>query len=234
MAPRSKVAVSVVVSPSVNHRTVVGISRRKKTEARIIEAGLQVFAEKGPYAPIVDDIVKAAGIARGTFYNYFNSTSELLEATSAYLATDLVESIENEIKHIKDPVIHHGVGLRLWMKKARISKAWCGYMTSIWFKGGFVFEAPLRNIRRGLKSGDFSCPSVECAWDLSVGTIRQAMIRLLVDPKLAKSNYEDQIAYTVLQGLGASQEKLRQVLDYPLPEVRRSAKSIPDDDGAFP
>ena len=40
-------------------------------------------AEHGPDIPVVDDFVKAAGVSRGTFYNYFKSTSELFEAIAA-------------------------------------------------------------------------------------------------------------------------------------------------------
>ena len=61
-----------------DHRTRVGRERRERTQARIIEAALRVFAEKGPDAPIIDDFIKAAGVARGTFYNYFPSKDAIL------------------------------------------------------------------------------------------------------------------------------------------------------------
>jgi AcrR family transcriptional regulator len=80
-----------------DHRTRVGRERRERTQARIIEAALRVFAEKGPDAPIIDDFIKAAGVARGTFYNYYQSTEELLEATAKWLQDDLIVSIEAEI-----------------------------------------------------------------------------------------------------------------------------------------
>lgn len=215
-----------VESPAVNHRTIVGQNRRKKTESRIIEAAIQVFAEKGPEAPVIDDFMKAAGIARGTFYNYFNSTSELLTAASTWLADDLIESIEEEVKDIADPVIRHGVGIRLWMRKAKTDPAWCGFVTSVWFQEGNALDAPIRDIRQGMKSGEFSCPSAQCGWDMALGTIRQAMIRLMQEPKLIKTNYSDQIVRIILQGLGASPEKQDEVLAYRLPAMRRPTQTI--------
>lgn len=211
---------------AINHRTIVGQSRRNKTRARIIEAALHVFAEKGPDAPVIDDFIKASGIARGTFYNYFNNTAELLLATSDWLADDVANAIEGELLQIKDPVMRHGIGIRLWMQKAKSDPAWCRFVATVWFQQGFAIEGPLRDIRLGIKTGGFSCPSAECGWDMTLGTMRQAMIRLLKEPKLIKKDYADQIVDIILQGLGASPEKRDEIFSYKLPAIRRPTKTL--------
>lgn len=211
---------------TINHRTVVGRNRRSRTKARIIEAALQVFAEKGPDAPVIDDFIKITGIARGTFYNYFSNTAELLSATATWLADDLADAIESSIQIIDDPVLRHGMGMRLWMEKAKADKAWCSFVASVWFQGGFALDGPLRDIRLGIKSGGFACPSAECGWDMTMGTMRQAMIRLLKEPGLAKTDYTDRIVETILQGLGTSEEKRGEIFSYPLAEIRRPTKTI--------
>lgn len=43
----------------------------------IIEAGIEIFATKGYYNTHISDIVEAVGIAKGTFYLYFNSKKDL-------------------------------------------------------------------------------------------------------------------------------------------------------------
>ena len=210
----------------VNHRTIVGRRRRAKTEAMIIEAALHVFAEKGRDAPVIDDFIKAAGIARGTFYNYFKSTLELLNATSTWLTDDLVESIEREIRTIKDPVIRHGIGLRWWMKKAELDPAWGGFVASIWFYGGYAQEAPMRDIRMGIKQGGFNCPSAEAGFDLAMGAMRQGMIRLVENPKLRERNFGDEIAKIILHGLDADPAKIAQVMQRQLPDMRRPTRTV--------
>src|SRR5215472_11412241 len=83
---------------SVDHRTRVGQARRARTQARIIAAALRVFTEHGPQdPPVIDDFIRAAGVARGTFYNYYKSVGELLEATRKWLEDDFIESIEAEV-----------------------------------------------------------------------------------------------------------------------------------------
>ena len=44
-----------------DHRTRVGRERSARTETRILEAALGVFADMGPDAPKIDDFVRAAG-----------------------------------------------------------------------------------------------------------------------------------------------------------------------------
>lgn len=208
----------------VNHRTVVGQRRRKKTEAKIIESALRVFAEKGPEAPVIDDFIKAAGIARGTFYNYFSNTTELLEATSLWLSADMIESIEREVIHIKDPVLRYGTGIRLWLRKARADEAWCRFVAHVWLRDGMSFDAPMRDIKAGIRAGEMTCANAEIGWDMAQGALRQAMIRMLREPNIRKS-YPDDMVDAILQGLGVSEEKRCEIRAYPLPDISRPMKT---------
>lgn len=57
--------------------------RRRRKEARpqeILEAALQLFAEKGYSATKVDDIARAAGVTCGTPYLYFTNKEEIFKA----------------------------------------------------------------------------------------------------------------------------------------------------------
>lgn len=45
---------------------------RDQRSAQLLQAARQVFAEKGYHAATVDDITRAAGVAKGTFYLYFS------------------------------------------------------------------------------------------------------------------------------------------------------------------
>ena len=54
--------------------------RRETTRARLLEAALQVFAEKGLKRVTVDDLVGAAGFTRGAFYSNFASIDEVFFA----------------------------------------------------------------------------------------------------------------------------------------------------------
>ena len=59
-------------------------SKKLEKKRRIIESAYQLFREKNIYNTAVDDIVKASGIARGTFYLYFKDKSDLIEQLVFY------------------------------------------------------------------------------------------------------------------------------------------------------
>lgn len=64
--------------------------------ARLLDAGLRVFARRGYHAARVDDIVRSARTSHGTFYLYFTNKEDLLRALAVDCAqelTDLADTI---------------------------------------------------------------------------------------------------------------------------------------------
>jgi AcrR family transcriptional regulator len=56
-----------------------GMSERVQgTISRLLDAGAEVFAAQGYHSGSIDDIVRAAGLGRGTFYKYFDDKLGLL------------------------------------------------------------------------------------------------------------------------------------------------------------
>jgi len=66
--------------------------RIRRKEEIIIKSAAKVFARKGFHRAKVSDIVKAAGIARGTFYLYYNSKTELFEKLLDELMIQVVKN----------------------------------------------------------------------------------------------------------------------------------------------
>ena len=58
---------------STDGRTRRAELNREQRRSQILERALAVFAEKGYHGASISDVVKAAGVARGTFYLYFDS-----------------------------------------------------------------------------------------------------------------------------------------------------------------
>ena len=72
--------------------------RRENTRARLLEAAVLVFAEKGLKRVTVDDLVGAAGFTRGAFYSNFSSIEEVFfavfEAQSRRLLATVRAAVE--------------------------------------------------------------------------------------------------------------------------------------------
>ncbi len=212
-------------APPPDHRTRVGQERRARTQQRILEAALGVFAEKGGVAPVIDDFIKAAGVARGTFYNYYDSVPELLAATTAWLEEDLMLAIEHELDGITDPVDRLTLGVRLWLRKAQIDPVWCAFVARAVIHGEVVEETLRRDLRNGARAGVFVFQSVQAARDLVVGTLHEAMRRMAVGQVPAAFTAE--VARLVFCGLGMPSRRVEAALRRPLPAFRRAMQPLP-------
>lgn len=72
-------------------------ARRRSAEERrtqLIAAALEVFAERGVEDAPVSEIVRRAGVAQGTFYLYFESKNDIVNAAMLAAIDDAMLSIE--------------------------------------------------------------------------------------------------------------------------------------------
>jgi AcrR family transcriptional regulator len=65
---------------------------------RIVANATELFAAKGYHGTTVDEIVQATGIAKGTFYIYFDSKEEILVEVIKRLIESTLEKIDLELE----------------------------------------------------------------------------------------------------------------------------------------
>lgn len=208
---------------AADHRTRVGRERRARTRQRIVEAALRVIAEKGPDAPVIDDFIRAGGVARGTFYNHFTTTEELLTATSRWLEDSLIRNIEAAMGDLDDPLQRLATGARLWLHLSRRDPVFCAFVVRSRFRGGSVERQLGLDLGAGLRSGRLAAPSVELARDLLVGTIREAQARMV--SARVPVTYPDQVVRLVLRALRVDEHTIDALLAAPVPSIAAAAPS---------
>jgi AcrR family transcriptional regulator len=67
-------------------------------KAELIDAAEELFRTRGYHQTSVSDIVKSIGVAQGTFYYYFETKEDVLEA----IISRIVELIINELEELVD------------------------------------------------------------------------------------------------------------------------------------
>lgn len=75
--------------------------KKKRTgekRERILQAAIRVFAEKGFYATRVSEIAKAAGVADGTIYLYFENKDDVLVSIFNDRIGQLLEVLDKVVK----------------------------------------------------------------------------------------------------------------------------------------
>jgi AcrR family transcriptional regulator len=63
----------------------------RRTMAKLLDAGMQVLAERGYHAARVDDVVRLAKVSHGTFYLYFSNKEDLFRALAVQCADEMTE-----------------------------------------------------------------------------------------------------------------------------------------------
>jgi AcrR family transcriptional regulator len=68
--------------------------RRESRRGALVDAAFRVFADKGVAASSVDDIVDAAGVAKGTFYLYFKTKDDAVNAVAERVVDGVADIVE--------------------------------------------------------------------------------------------------------------------------------------------
>ena len=76
-------------STAVNFRTRTGQARRARTQAKILSTAFALFDERRVDQVTVEDVREAAGLARGSFYNYFLTYEHMLTELAAQIGRQI-------------------------------------------------------------------------------------------------------------------------------------------------
>lgn len=207
---------------SADHRIRNGAVRREKTRRRLLKAALTVFAEKGIDAPLIDDFINAAGVARGTFYNYFSTTRELLDAVTVELSDTVVSGIEAAVSPIQNPLERLSCAALLYMQLGVDSPDWGAFVIHTGMRNeavGKLVDVYLpRDLELARQAGDVRYPSVRAARDLFFACSNQAVIS--VNSGLESRDHLRDILVLVLRAVGVSPGIAESLSRMKLPRVQ--------------
>lgn len=81
-----------------------GFDDDERTDIRkaLVEAGEEYFLRYGPRKTTVADLTDEVGIAKGSFYTFFDSKSGLFMEVVIQLGADLVESVLTAVEDVED------------------------------------------------------------------------------------------------------------------------------------
>ncbi len=78
--------------------------------AQLLAAARKVFAERGYHKAGVSDIIREAGVARGTFYNYFDSKRAVFQHVLDGITEDLVTVVQPiDLGRAVGPQVHANI-----------------------------------------------------------------------------------------------------------------------------
>lgn len=171
--------------PSANTIAMPDASgRAARTRRRIHDAARQEFSRHG-LAVQIDDIVRAAAISRGTFYNYFSTIEGLFEHVAAEMARDMGERIHARLADNDDPAVRVSQGIRHFCMRAHEERDWGQFLTHFALSTELlqtaIRETALLDIQCGIAAGRFAlnADQAESALALMSGATLAAMKLIL-------------------------------------------------------
>lgn len=187
-----------------------------------------VFAQKGIGASVIQDVVAAAGVSQGSFYNYFRTNEELLTAVGEDLSDEMVRLIETAVGDIDDPALRVATAVRSYLHIVRTYRVVASFLSSAGLrltgKRSAVAQHLPDDIAEGLKCGRFDVPSLDVAVDVIAGAGMMAIHRMASGrtPK----DYPEQVTIALMRSLGLAAKVAAGLVATPIPKLTAPADSL--------
>ena len=207
MKPRNKPA-RAPDAPIEDHRVRVGRQRSEKMRAHLLQSVLEVCSDwTASSTPVIDDVIKHASVARGTFYKHFDSLEQAMAELAVQLGDEMTQGISSVYDVLEDPVMRTATGFQMFLIRAMLEPRWGAFITHIGLlsRDNLLTRKITDDIRLGVETGDYDVPSLEIASDILMGAKVEAIQRLIAGK--GSRAYVQGVAAMVLRSFGVAPAK---------------------------
>lgn len=197
--------------------------RRAETRGALVRAARQILAENGDTSASIQAIAERADVGFGSFYNHFESKTELFDAAVQDALEEFGQSSDEHLAGIDDPAELVATGFRL---SARMADSRPELMQVLRRRGlghihtdnGLTRRA-LRDIEVGVASGRFTAVDPTVALSALGGTLLSLVELRFARPDVDGDDAAVNLAEMVLRMLGVPPDDAHEVARRPLPDL---------------
>jgi AcrR family transcriptional regulator len=194
-------------------RAEIGREKRTRTRAQLVAAAGALFARQAVESVTVDDVVREAGVAKGTFYVHFKDLPELTAAVVDGLVKVIDDLLQPMRLSIDDPALRIAFGCSCFIDRALADPGWAGVAARMAAATATVGEVArrrlLEDIKRYVKSHGGAI-SAELALEVVIGIVLQ-VFAAIAEGRLSSRHREGVIA-AVLRAIGLDARQVKSVL----------------------
>lgn len=158
--------------------------QRERTRRQLLDAGRTLIAAKGVPGLRIQEITEQADIALGSFYNYFSSKEEFLEAVITESLSDLASATISNVDDATDPAEVVALAnlrvIRLAYAEPDFARLIVNIGHSEALFGAAVHPHARVAVERGIASGRFDVADIEVLLTTVIGGAF-ALIREILD-----------------------------------------------------
>ena len=207
--------------------------RAARTKAALMAAGRRLLSQRPIDAVTVDDIVQAAEVGKGSFYNHFTDREALARAITTQIRASIESAVARANAGVDDPARRMARAICTYLRYALDEPEPAGVLLHI-HSGHTSLTAPLNHglvedIETGLATGRFDVATVESGVLYVLGVTQLALVRIVQQPNPAFAiSLSQQMCALVLKGLGLPKAEADQIAAQASDEiVRKSASGSP-------
>lgn len=203
--------------------------RQQRTREQLIRAAGSVIAHQGVDGLRLREVTDAADVGFGSFYNYFASKDELVEAVAEDLMLSTARSLGAEVEALTDPVEAAAAAHRWFVRNAVDDPEAARLMVHL-DQADVRFQERIvpfgrRLLEAGVAQGRFRPrPDPDTTVRYVVGAAL-AVTRAVLDGRLG-AEAEADTAEVMLLALGVDDERAREVAHRPLPSVPAASEHL--------
>ena len=195
-------------------RAEIGREKRARTRAELVAAANSLFARQAVESVTVDDVVREAAVAKGTFYVHFDGLDGLTAAVAQELVQSFDEMLQSDRLSLDDPALRIAFGCSSFIDKALNDPRWASLvarMATADPKGGEllrrrIFE-DLQQFSDGLPDGGVSA---DLNLEIVVG-IKLQLMRAFGERRLSSLDRDAAIS-AILRAIGLNAREAKSVL----------------------
>lgn len=195
--------------------------RKRETRARLLEAAVTVIGRGGLEAATIATVTEAADVGFGTFYSYFASLEELLQAALA----ELLDGIGRENDALAaaagdDPAEAFAVGMRNTLALVARQPGLAAFGVSLLLSGRrepweALSRRMARDLRRGAAAGRFPVKITPTLVEMLAGAMI-GVLRARLEGRLG-ADAPTALAHHALRLLGLPEAEAKRIAARPLP-----------------
>jgi AcrR family transcriptional regulator len=200
-----------------------GSRRRERMRHILVEAATRLFSKQGVDATTIDEIVGLAGVAKGTFYNYFTDRLDIAHSVAASMRHEMNAAVEEINQGITDPAERISRGLRLFLALVAYNPVKARMLARIYEGGADIAshgnEHLVGDLTDGIEQGPIRVPSLDVGLHLVMSLATVGMRHLLDigagEEIMRGEGYARDLAAILLQGLGVRPTEIERILKRP-------------------